>query len=86
LQQFRDEKLEETDGGFEIWHRLYQCAECMARKWNCSAGEAQARIITDKPQHKRRMIRARKLKEADERIAQEFQAIGTKTSAATSQW
>jgi len=81
LQQFTDEKLEETDGGIEIWHRLYHCAECMAKKWDCSTGEAQARIITDKPHHKRRVIRAQKFKEADERIAQEFQAFGTKKQA-----
>ena len=59
LQQFIYEKLEDTNVIFvQISQRLYQSAECIAKKWNCSVCEAQARIITEKPNHKKRMVRA----------------------------
>ena len=78
LQQFTDEKLEDRDGGFEIWHRLYHCAECMSKAWDCSVGEAQARIVTEKPSTKSRATRAQKFKEADTRMAAEFKMLDTK--------
>ena len=78
LQQFTDEQVEDTAEGFEIWQRWYHCAECMAKKWDCSIGEAQARIITEKPNHQKRAARAQKFKEADTRMAEEFKMLNTK--------
>ena len=76
---FTDDKIEDTLEGYEIWKRAYHCAKRMAKVWGCDVGIAQARIIEEKPTHRRRFARAQAFKDADEKAAQEFTALDTKS-------
>ena len=58
--------------------RFYWCAECKAQAWNCTIGEAQKRILDEKPSNRKRMLRAKAFKEADEQAATDFPALDTK--------
>ena len=78
LQEHADTLLEQLPNGKQIYTRFYHCSECKAKEWDCTVGEAQRRIIDEKPSNKRRAERARKFKEADEQAAVDFPALTTK--------
>ena len=78
LQEHVDTVLDTLQNGKQVLCRYYYCAACKAKAWGCTEGEAQKRIIEEKPNFKKRMQWAKECKEKDAQTAVDFPAFDTK--------